>query len=354
MQIIIDHTGTSKSVDKNSIALDANACQSMELLCTLVPDNSIIVEEGAIGENWDEGKDQHIVEIINKLGLYYQFQDINLERVIFNNSNGRANKLLKNVMCYNIILPVYVVSACSNYRNHNKIVFFPEEELMANLKTALPISSPTHNFSCLNSNQWSHRILTYLHLYEKTYFKDIIFSWGRRTEWTKDFLQQEDFINDIVITEAEWKQLASMPQRILTHSDDDTDHNDRGTDHPAYTDACVNIITETTSRNATPQLTEKSFKPVLAGQFFIMIGSMGLIEYMRDLGIDVFDDVVDHSYDSVLDDRQRIAAAIKEIDRLNELELWKLHAQCKDRFIKNQQWLTGTEFRLQFPPLEFK
>ena len=160
--------------------------------------------------------------------------------------------------------------------------------------------------------------------------------------------------DDIVISDDEWTKLATLPQRILAHPDDDTDHNDRTTDHIAYTSACLNIITETTSRNETPQLTEKSFKPILAGQFFIMIGNRGLIQYMRDIGFDTLDDIIDHSYDDIEDDRDRISAAVKELDRLNEVDLFKLHAQCKERFVKNQQWLKSPEFVEQFLPLTFK
>jgi hypothetical protein len=349
MQLIIDHTGTIQLVDKKSIVLDRINWSSMHLLCIHIPDNSIIVEEGAVGENYDDGKDQHIIDIIN--------QYTNYDRVIFNNSNGRADKLLENCKRYHIKLPFYVISACANYyENYNnpQIVFFAEEEMLAIYNPVIAQIDPTHKFSCLNSNKWNHRILTYIQLYDKPYFSDMIFGWGRRTGWTKDFLEQEDFINDIVISDDEWAKLATLPQRILAHPDDDTDHNDRTTDHIAYTSACLNIITETTSRNDTPQLTEKSFKPILAGQFFIMIGSRGLIQYMRDIGFDVFDDVINHSYDSIEDDRERIAAAIKELDWLDQVDLFELHAQCKERFVKNQQWLKSPEFVEQFLPLTFK
>jgi hypothetical protein len=349
MQLIIDHQRNTKQVDKYSIVLEAQTCQSLELLCSISPDNSIVVEEGAVGENYDDGKDQHVIDIINQ---YTQF-----DRVIFNNSNGRADKLLENCKHYNIKLPFYVISSCANYyKNYNnpQIVFFAEEEMIATHNPIIEQINPTHKFSCLNANKWSHRILTYIHLYDKPYFNDMIFGWGRRTGWTKDFLEQEDFINDIVVSDDEWAKLATLPQRILAHPDDDTDHNDRTTDHIAYTHACLNIITETTSRNDTPQLTEKSFKPILAGQFFIMISSRGLIQYMRDIGFDTFDDIINHSYDSIEDDRERISAAIKELDRLNEVDLFELHAQCKERFVKNQQWLKSPEFVEQFLPLTFK
>lgn len=337
--------GKIRTVDGNSVIVDHYSCNSMELLCSITPDNSIVIEEGAVGEEYENGKHQFIIDIIN--------QNTQYDRVIFNNSNGRANKLLENCKRYSIDLPFYVASACCNYINHPEIIFFPEEEMFAHYNPLKEINSKrTHKFSCLNSNKWSHRVLTYIHLYDKPYFNDIIFGWGRRTGWTKDYLEQADFINDIEITEAEWMTLQLMPERILADPADDTDFNDRTTNHIAYTNACCNIITETTSRNDTPQLTEKAFKPILSGQFFLMVGSMGLIQYMRDIGFDTFDDIIDHSYDSIEDDRQRIAAIIQEVDRLEALDLFSLHKQCKDRFIKNQKWLKNPQFVEQFLPLK--
>ena len=46
---------------------------------------------------------------------------------------------------------------------------------------------------------------------------------------------------------------------------------------------------------------------------------------LRQIGFDVFDDVIDHSYDNILDDRERIKAVISEIDRLNSLDLFEIY-----------------------------
>ena len=338
MHKYIDLRGHCSEIDPSTVVLDNYSCDILGLLALHTPPNTLIVEEGVIAENTRDS-DQQWIDLINQ-------QDV--ERVVFANSNGRADKLLANCKQYDIKHPYYVLSACANYRQHPEIVFFPEEELVANQQTPLPLSKRTHKFSSLNSNPWSHRILTYLHLVKKPYFSDMIFSWGRVTGWTKDFLFEEDFINDIVITDEEWAELKTLPERILAHPEDDTTHNDRSADHVAYTRACLNIITETTSRNDTPQLTEKSFKPILAGQFFVMIGSRGLVQYMRDIGFDVFDDIVNHSYDNIEDDRERIAAVMKELDSLHEVDLFKLHKECTIRFKKNQDWLTSTDFKRQF------
>lgn len=344
-QLIITCDLKIKVIDKDSIKLEQFSPQSIELIASIAPGNSIIVEEGVISEDLND-KQNDIINIIDQYTNEYN-------RIVFNNSNGRADAFLEKCKQYDFKIPSYVVSACSKFINHSEIMFFPEEELLASMAPQKNIlTNRTHKFSCLNANKWSHRILTYLHLYDKPYFDDIIFSWGRKTPWTKDFLEYDDFINDIQLTSEEKAKLKNMPERILTDPNDNTTHNDRTPYHNAYTRACLNIITETTSRNDTAQLTEKSFKPLMGGQFFIMVGSKGLIEYMRNIGIDVFDDIVNHSYDKIEDPRERISEVIKEIDRLNDLNLFELHTQCQERFIKNQKWIANDNFIKQFDEIE--
>lgn len=350
MQLIIVNDGSIKKVNPTYIDIPNKAKEfstdPLEFLATLVPDNSIIVQEGFISEDYHDIQNHKHIDLLNQYTTY--------DRIIFAISNGKADKLLETCTKYKLLCPFYVAASSINYSQSKnpKIVFFAEEQLIA---VYYPISNcnPTKKFSCLMANKWSHRVLTYIHLYSKPYFNEMIFGWGRRTDYTLDFLEQEDFINDIVITDKEKMKLASMPQRILAHPHDDTDFNDRSTNHIAYTDACLNIITETRSRNSTPQLTEKSYKPIIAGQFFIMIGSKGLISYIRSIGFDVFDDIINHSYDSIEDDRLRIKTAIEEIDRLNTLDLIKLHTQSKNRFVYNQTHIKSQEYLNQFPPMEF-
>jgi len=69
---------------------------------------------------------------------------------------------------------------------------------------------------------------------------------------------------------------------------------------------------------------------------------------MRDIGFDVFDDIVNHSYDDIEDDRERIAAVMKELDWLHEVDLFKLHKECTSRFVANQQHLISDSFKSQF------
>jgi len=61
----------------------------------------------------------------------------------------------------------------------------------------------------------------------------------------------------------------------------------------------VNIVTETEYDTTPGIITEKTLLAMLAGQIPVVIGYAGIVEHLRDLGLDVFDDLVDVTYDSL-------------------------------------------------------
>ena len=121
---------------------------------------------------------------------------------------------------------------------------------------------------------------------------------------------------------------------------------------PKFQSTCISIITEPCFYEKEALITEKTFMAFMGGTIPIWFGGWKNATAMRNLGFDVFDDVINHSYDNIEDDRERISTAVKELDRLNDTDLYKLHANCKQRFVKNQQWLKGPEFVDQFLPLK--
>lgn len=91
--------------------------------------------------------------------------------------------------------------------------------------------------------------------------------------------------------------------------------------------AAINVICETSQddfiyANAPPNtvwsdrfITEKSAKAFRLLQIPIWISVPGTVQSIRDLGFDVFDDVVDHGYDLEPDPRLRVSHAIDQLER---------------------------------------
>ena len=84
-------------------------------------------------------------------------------------------------------------------------------------------------------------------------------------------------------------------------------------------------------------VSEKYLNSIYGCNFPIVISNAGTVSYLRDNGFDVFDDVVDHSYDSESNPVLRVYHAVQKNmhllkDRNYALTKWN---QCKDRFIEN-------------------
>jgi hypothetical protein len=66
----------------------------------------------------------------------------------------------------------------------------------------------------------------------------------------------------------------------------------------------------------------------------------GHIKKMRDrYDLDFFDDVIDHSYDSIKNDRDRIFAFVKEIERIfqNKDQIIEFYENNQERFENNKR-----------------
>jgi hypothetical protein len=92
--------------------------------------------------------------------------------------------------------------------------------------------------------------------------------------------------------------------------------------------------------------TEKISKPFYGLQFPIIYGYDGIVEKLRLEGFDMFDDIINHSYDitpHTEDMYQRSMykskLIVEELIRLSKLDISKLYEENKDRFISNQNKL---------------
>ncbi len=106
--------------------------------------------------------------------------------------------------------------------------------------------------------------------------------------------------------------------------------------HEAYTDSYVNIISETVMLEKV-FLTEKVWKPISQGQMFMILGCPGSISHLRSLGLDCFDDYINHEYDSIIDPMERIKCLQNSINQLVEQDLHDINIKTKARRRKNAE-----------------
>jgi hypothetical protein len=109
--------------------------------------------------------------------------------------------------------------------------------------------------------------------------------------------------------------------------------------HPAWTDTCLNLVNESTVKRRI-FITEKTWKPILSGQLFLVLGNQGILSELRRLGFDVFDDIIDHSYDFETDARTRLNKMHAELDRIVDLDLHDMLVATRHR-----RWDNWIKFR---------
>lgn len=87
---------------------------------------------------------------------------------------------------------------------------------------------------------------------------------------------------------------------------------------PVYKQTGVEIVTSSIYSEPVPYITEKEVQAIYGCNFLIFISPANTVAWLRDQGFDMFDDIVDHSYDSILDPAQRLFCAINNnINLLN-------------------------------------
>lgn len=81
-----------------------------------------------------------------------------------------------------------------------------------------------------------------------------------------------------------------------------------------YGSAAVNIVTETEYDTTPGIVSEKTLMAFAAEQIPVVIGHQGIVQHCRELGFDMFDDIVDTSYDQLPNDQRVEQALIRNRD----------------------------------------
>lgn len=204
----------------------------------------------------------------------------------------------------------------------------------------------SREFSCLNRNPKDHRLVFYSILKERGLLDSFIYSFHDR--WTHlAHLATEPLIQDqlpttliLPFTSERWiKVQTDVRDFPITWPGQITGGNDHGIDHPAYHDAYCNVVTETVME--TDFISEKIWKPIAAGQLFLVIGSRHTCKWLNDLGFYTFEN---EHYDNEQDHITRIekVADIVSTKRNNVRQWWLDNI---DKIQHNRSRFNSTKFQ---------
>jgi len=108
----------------------------------------------------------------------------------------------------------------------------------------------------------------------------------------------------------------------------------------------IHVVTETVYRGRKNHLTEKTFKPIVMQQPFILQSCKHSLEYLRRYGFRTFSEFWDESYDEA-DDSVRtyeIGKLLQSINTMSQKEKTHLQTAVNSTVEHNFQWFYGEEF----------
>lgn len=274
--------------------------------------------------NDDEFK---ILEQVNK---YISDFSLNEDNFYYINNNSRLEEY-KNILNTKIhtYTSIFLFELLASKLIRNKSFFEPNKEDL---------------FSCYNRVTRAHRIYTLCFL--KKY--DIL----KNTDWT--YIDPELRINtfesgnltgyfSFVVDELDYfKKIGLNYSKYEEHKHEwletDSSQHIRNRTEICYSNCYINIITETLFDSPEIHISEKSFRPFYFMQLPIYVATYEHVKYLKKrFGFDMFDDLIDHSYDLEKDNQKRMKMVFEEIKRLNDNKelVIDFYKKNKNRFEKN-------------------
>ena len=317
----------SYSTSKLKNILDSTFILSNEAIACCKTKNLKILFVNFQEVNYDEFNVlQQIVKYISYFGL-----DENNFYYINNNSKLQKYKDILNSKIH-VYTSTFLFQLIAERLNKNESFFKPNKEFL---------------FSCHNRLTKQHRITTLCFLKKYNILKN--------TDWTFTDVNQISHIQTIQFGKITGyftfiaDEIDYFKQIGLKYSKYEIDKinlfkESSGGDitnvvtTECFTNCYINIITETHFDSQEIHASEKSFRAFYFMQLPIFIATYGHVRYLREkFGFDMFDDLIDHSYDSEPNDKNRMILILNEIKRLNDNKdlVIEFYKKNKDRFEKN-------------------
>lgn len=240
-----------------------------------------------------------------------------------------------NVPVFNISKNSLIIDSDFNKQNYYPFHLLFSAYLSVNEEVNLH-SQRTYYACCVNRSPRISRIYNRVKLdnYNINKFK---FIWFRAEHSNGPVPDTDDIINKIGKNNYEKFQninKLSPPYNPKTEYELCAGIND-------YTDSYLNLVTESNLDNIG-FLTEKIYKPIRAGQLFLVQGPIGTINFLRSIGFDTFDDYFDHSYDKIDNWMQRTDFIHAELQRIF-FDIEKIYFETTERRLQNLKILKQFE-----------
>jgi len=98
--------------------------------------------------------------------------------------------------------------------------------------------------------------------------------------------------------------------------------------------------------------TEKTFVPIFHQRPFVIYGAPYANTYLKNMGFEIFENIIDYSFDSILDDTERCQAYFKEVAKLKDMQYNEIvestHARVQHNYnrmieiVENKEYVSDT------------
>jgi len=247
--------------------------------------------------------------------LFYYSEGDNPDPEIYNAINKMCNdyKISKDAIKFVI----------ANYKLKNKhpFVYFPDDEVYYRYLQILEnkyvkehnLDQREKKFTCLIRADKAWRKIYASYLYNLKLIDQGYFSYtGYKYETSHKGLDSLDKWKDY--DDTLMQDILSFELKIPFYCDNlsDTEHNNHKlVNKKFFNQAYFNFVVETHFDNDTIFLTEKTFKPILNLQPFVIIGNPGSLQLLKDLGYKTFETVIKEDYDKIVNHKDRMSQLLK-------------------------------------------
>lgn len=254
---------------------------------------------------------------------------------------GQCDKLVKNIITYLRSVPVMDIAVIFNAKvnvdelDYNAVSVTESmanhEQWFTTLKQHALIWETDCNFLCLIRRPSHSRAKLASRLLEEV--NSIRISFGSMCQSPNELVNYQHYFSN-----------QSLP--LLLDGVTVRDHRklEYQVDSALFRKCAVNIIVETSSQTDLNSwhsifVTEKTFKAFGMLQLPIWWAVPGVVDCVRTMGFDVFDDIIDHSYDQEHNEDQRFEMLIKQIKQLESNNLAQLRTELMPRLTANWETL---------------
>lgn len=108
----------------------------------------------------------------------------------------------------------------------------------------------------------------------------------------------------------------------------------------------LHVVTETVYNGQKQHLTEKTFKPIVMQQPFVLVSCQGSLEYLRRYGFKTFSAFWDESYDDANDNCRilKVGKLLADIDSMSAAEKTTLQKHLTPVVEHNYKWFYSQEY----------